>query len=360
VSAPTRISRGEPEIVRRDLDDLLLDPENPRLTVQGDATQEQLLKMLWRNEALEELAPSLSTRYFTEEPVVVVASKKPKEKGKYVVVEGNRRVATLKLLLRPSERTAIGATAFPQVKDKARVEALETVPTVEYATREEIVPYLGFRHITGVRTWNPYAKARYVAGLVEAGTPLLQIEQAVGDTAKSIKRLYRNYVIYRQLVGTGYKAKNIDSFSLLEVMIGQAKIQNYLNMPRGFPEKKTSTVIPNEFLPRLREVASYVFGDSARKEDAVITESRQISKELAPVIGDDSARTVLQKTRDLSSALESIGGEVEVLLKKLRSLGRTAKVVLPLLPTHKTDATIRAELRKIRPHLRRVIDAAKQ
>lgn len=337
---------SEKTIVRHHLDSLLLDPENPRITVRKDASQEDILRYLLRRETLEELAPSLAKRYFTEEPIVVVPN--DEEKGTFIVVEGNRRVATLKLLLRPAIRQALEVTDFPEVTDQAARQKLEQVPTIEYATRDEVLPYLGFRHITGIRRWDPYARARYVAGLVERGIPFAHIESEIGDTARTIKRLYQSFVVYRQISELGIQSDALDSFSLIEVMLGQQKIKTFLGVPKGLPIGPVKEVIPPERHKQLQEVVSYIFGDRSRRQQPVITESRQISKMLAPVLADPDALTVLQKTRDLVAANEAIGGEKEALLRRLAGLRRSASIAAKLVRDYQDDADVLRARQRLR------------
>ncbi len=53
---------------------------------------------------------------------------------------------------------------------KGAKKTVSEVPTLVYPRApDEITPYLGFRHITGVLEWRPYQKGRYVAQLVEEG-----------------------------------------------------------------------------------------------------------------------------------------------------------------------------------------------
>ena len=84
------------------IDQLNLDTRNPRLgrhfvegnpSHEGNPSQEDTLKEI-QDWTLDELAVSfLESGFWTQEPPVIV-----EEDGKLIVVEGNRRIATLKLL----------------------------------------------------------------------------------------------------------------------------------------------------------------------------------------------------------------------------------------------------------------------
>src|ERR1051326_7796936 len=77
---------------------LLLDPNNPRIPDSGkELSQRDLIADLLENDKVYELARSIVTNgYYPVESLIVVI-----EKGKKYVVEGNRRLAALKLLLSP-------------------------------------------------------------------------------------------------------------------------------------------------------------------------------------------------------------------------------------------------------------------
>ena len=98
VPNPEKLRVPAPE--RRDLPvaDLLLDPENPRLPedLQG-ADQPELLRYLNDETVLEEIIRSLNDNgFFEHEPLIAYEDD---ELEGYVVLEGNRRLAALKVLL---------------------------------------------------------------------------------------------------------------------------------------------------------------------------------------------------------------------------------------------------------------------
>ena len=91
--------------------DLFLDPENIRLGLELKSSQEALINDLFSNEkAMRVLESIASDGFFPDEMPVVI-----KEGKKYIVIDGNRRLAALKVLGRP-----------------------EIVPTKENAVRELI------------------------------------------------------------------------------------------------------------------------------------------------------------------------------------------------------------------------------
>jgi len=79
---------------------LQLDVNNPRIRYSNaNLNQTQIMKLLIENEKIYELAKKISEEgYFVgEEPIICI------ENDKKVVLEGNRRVASLKLLQNPKK-----------------------------------------------------------------------------------------------------------------------------------------------------------------------------------------------------------------------------------------------------------------
>src|SRR3954465_13118947 len=99
---------------RIEYDKLLLDGKNPRLAEHalGDKpTQAELLEILWKKMAVDELAMSIAARgYFTHEPLFIA-----EEDGKLVVIEGNRRLAAIKLLMDADTRKRLKITDLPRI-----------------------------------------------------------------------------------------------------------------------------------------------------------------------------------------------------------------------------------------------------
>ncbi len=96
-----------------EVDDLLLDPKNPRLASNDleDPTQEDLVKILWQQMAVDELLLSIAANgYFPEERLFVIPSDES---------EGNWRLAAVKLLRDEGLRQDVGATG-PEIEEAIR------------------------------------------------------------------------------------------------------------------------------------------------------------------------------------------------------------------------------------------------
>jgi hypothetical protein len=348
--SPRNSASDRQKIERYPLSDISLDLENPRLVIPPGSRERDVLKIMVEREALDELALSFAENgYFLEEPIVLVPNSK---NDGFIVVEGNRRVATLKLLLDGDLRKALGINGWPDISETRRAD-LEDVPAVVYGSRAEVVPYLGFRHISGIKTWDPFQKARYVASLVNEGRRIPEIERSVGDRSNSVRKLYQSYVVYEQITrDLSIPSRVIEgSYSLLEVALGQSAIKKFLSVPTRLPMERTEAVVPEERLSELREIVSWIFGDPTQRQDRIITDSRQISQRLAPILLDPYALEFLRNTRDLEGAYEYSGGEQTYLEKQLAAVRRAAQRALGLMPSYRNEQPIVAAIDALRPLL---------
>src|ERR1041385_7585484 len=97
-----------------DVDDLLLDPENPRLAEKAvdGRSQDEITRILWREMAVDEIALSIAANGYNQyEPLFAIEA----GKDKWCVIEGNRRLAAVKLLRDPNLRAKVGATDLPKI-----------------------------------------------------------------------------------------------------------------------------------------------------------------------------------------------------------------------------------------------------
>ena len=144
------------------VDSLLFDPQNPRFPRTGTGDNEpDAIRWMLDNANIIELMNSIGEQgFFLGEPLVVIPSH---TKGKFNVVEGNRRLTAVRLInnpeLAPTKKKSVeeaSATATHKPKE---------LPCLLFKKQEEVLHYLAFRHVTGVQAWNPLQKARYLQRL---------------------------------------------------------------------------------------------------------------------------------------------------------------------------------------------------
>src|SRR5690606_16210223 len=117
--------------------------------------------------------------------------------GKLFVVEGNRRLAAVKLLRDRNLQREINASGLPSITNSAK-KRLNFLPVI-ICKREEIWAFLGFKHINGPQAWESYPKAHYVAWVHnEVGVSLEDIARRIGDKHSTVARLYDALMVLEQ------------------------------------------------------------------------------------------------------------------------------------------------------------------
>jgi hypothetical protein len=325
-----------------DVDRLRLDPLNPRLPddMEG-ASQPQLLSALARDYDLQDLGQSIADNgYFSEEPLVVT-----KDNGKktWTVVEGNRRLAAVLLLNTP-------AAAPPQMRQRwielseSRKRQVSKVPILEYDDRDQITPYLGFRHITGVLQWRPYQKARYIAQLVEKSRMnFSQISRTIGSRIPTVREHYIAFTINRQARDQfGIDTENV-AFGVMRRALSDPNIRNFIGLDLDRPEAQLARPIPKARAQNLEELFSWIFGNDV--EDAVIKDSRELKK-LGDVLSSKKGLETLRATRNLDYAFELSGGEERSLIENLNTASYHLDQALPLALRHRGRKPVIAAVRR--------------
>ena len=184
---------------------LRLDCRNPRLLgTDEDASDEAIIARLYLSSGLGELLQSISANgYMDIEPLVVICGRDI-DNGDLTVLEGNRRLAALRLLREPGLADRIASSqgfpiTVPRI-DKSLRATLNHVSVYPVADRERVRPLIGFKHINGPAKWDTYTKAQFVARWYEAGRSegidLADIALSIGDRHNTIQRMVS--AIYRK------------------------------------------------------------------------------------------------------------------------------------------------------------------
>jgi hypothetical protein len=217
---------------------LRLDPDNPRFVTDRDTTDlEAFLPWFNADADLLPVASSIAANgYHAAEPLLVA----PRDDGdeRLVVVEGNRRLAAVLLLLEPELLPRL--SELRELSEEADLDDLLELPCLIYEHRNQILEYLGNRHVVGVKEWKPLAKARYVRQL------RLRAEE-LGDDASDkalAKRIGSNAPYVRRLLNSLQAFESVDvkqpkdeaRFSILQTALQYNKIADWVGIGVRTPE----------------------------------------------------------------------------------------------------------------------------
>lgn len=292
------------EMEMMSVSDLAFDLDNPRLVefdLPKNAPDDDVVQVLWETMDVRELVLSIAASgFFRYEPLIVV-----REDCKNVVIEGNRRLAAVKVLLDRSLRKRLDVDV-PDISEEDR-DALRELPTVS-ATRESSWRYVGFKHVNGPAKWSSYAKSRYIAMVYrEFGVPLEDIASQIGDTHRTVQRLFRAIMVLEQ----SERMKVFDredrwrrhfSFSHLYVGLDYTGISQFVELRSENTEEPEP--VPSDKNQELGELMLWLYGSKRARMRPVIQSQNPDLRRLDAVVASRAAVAALRAGRELSVAFE--------------------------------------------------------
>ena len=252
-----------------------------------------------------ELIASIGENGFYEAEALLVVKAKDDD-NRYVVVEGNRRLAALRLLLNP-EKAPVKKASIKEMVDAA-ISKPEEVPVLVYEKHEDVLDYLGYRHITGVQQWDSLAKASYLKTLydyhsqqgdVQGNEIYRKLAKVIGSRADYVSKLIRGFHLYQEIADEGfYDIDGLDSerfsFSLLTTALTYSNIANFIGIkesPKGLSHNRKE----------LKELTQWMF-DRVTEGRPRIAESRRLT-DFNKVVGNEKALNAFRSGKPLDYAL---------------------------------------------------------
>ena len=285
-----------------EIKDLKFDGRNPRLTEFSDSPikdEREIIRILWENMDVRELVMSISASgFFRHEPLIVT-----KESGQYVVIEGNRRLAAVKLLTDSdlSKELKLNVQSIPEEEQTA----LRKLPCL-LAQREDTWRYLGFKHVNGPAKWGSYPKALYIADVHQQyHIPLDLIAQQIGDTHNTVRRLFRGRMVIQQ--AENWKVFSREdrwnrrfAFSHLYIGITYQGISSFLDL--NSETDADAAPVPSDKKEELGEFCIWLYGSKFKQMPPVIQSQNPHLRQLDAVLNDRAATAHLRNTRDLQAS----------------------------------------------------------
>ena len=252
---------------------LRMDRRNPRLIGADErVSDEAIIARLYRSAALDELLQPISTNgYMDIEPLIVICGRDIAN-GDLIVIEGNRRLAALRLLREPNLAGRIASTqgfpiTVPRIDESLRA-TLDHVSVYPVASRERVRPLIGFKHINGPAKWDAYTKARFAAEWYETGRAegigLADIARSIGDRYNTIKRMVSTIYLLEQAEREGVfdvedRYTRRLNFSHLYAALSRPQFAQFLGLESDWalhdPEPDQ---VPTERLGELRKMLIWI------------------------------------------------------------------------------------------------------
>ena len=185
------------------------------------------------------------------------------------------------------------------------------IPCIIFQQRNEILQYLGYRHITGIKSWSLVAKARYLHSLFE-NIPETTFTKASRELAKKIgrrsdyvKNILISYQVYMIIEDSGfYKIPNLDDttfhFTYITDSLSKEHIRNFIGVDLSKEDPLNDL---NE--KQLEELINWFFRKNEHNNSQVLGSSDQLEK-LDDVLSSVEALKYFREQGSLKQALKYV------------------------------------------------------
>ena len=243
----------------------------------------------------------VSNGFWDYEPLIVI-----QDKDKFIAVEGNRRLAAVKLL-HNSNKINIPKHITDKI-DNALLDQTSELPCIVVESRKDSWKYIGFKHVNGPAKWGSFAKAKYIAEIHnEYAVPIEEIAYQIGDTNKTAQKLYQGLMVLEQ--AKREKVFDYDDiqanriyFSHLYTGLQREGIRNYLDLKNE--EEETKSPVPNEKKRELGQLLEWLFGSKRNETQAIIKSQNPDLKNLDEVLQSKEATVALLSGESLTYSHE--------------------------------------------------------
>lgn len=293
-----------PSISYISLENLRFDPGNPRLPSSINTDDEQnIIDWMLDDATIIELMGSIGEKgYFAGEPLLVTPASE--SSSDFEVIEGNRRLTAVKLLRNPNLAN-VRKNAVQMVSESAKIKP-SALPVIVFSLRNDIINYLGYRHITGIKEWGSLAKAKYLKQLLVTVQEQNREEQyktlakIIGSRADYVARLLAGLAVYEQISENAFfriKGLNEDSvsFSVLTTALNYSNIASFLGIESG-----RDATLKGLDLHKLKDLTSWLFEKNLEGRTR-IGESRNL-RQFNAVVENNQALAAFKEGVSLSTA----------------------------------------------------------
>ncbi|GAA3911685.1 hypothetical protein GCM10022405_41060 [Gibbsiella dentisursi] len=357
MSQPVKIS----EI---DTKDLSFDPQNPRFYRLNDASSDgAIVEEMLDDESVHDLMLSIGQQgYFPGEPLLVF-----EDNGGFIVAEGNRRLAAVKLLNGELKPPVNKTKSVQDIRDDTQHKPT-TLPCLVYPQREDVLRYIGYRHITGVKEWDSLSKAKYLKELCEKFYPGVDKDELIKNLAREIgsKPHYVGTLLTSlKLYDAAYERDFFNlhmnehdvEFSYITTSLSYSTITEWLGL-----EDKKDFESPNIEMDNLRDLFAWCFVRDQQGR-TIVRESRRL-KDIAKIVDSSSPDAVacLRATSDIDQAFLFTNGQQEALEESMQQAMTKLRIVWSMLlkvesfssDDEETAVQLFETSKKIRNHIRTV------
>lgn len=280
---------------------LKLDLRNHRMAEMEFADEAEVVTHLVQEYDVNELVLSILTAGWLDyEPLIA------QRDG--TVLEGNRRLAALRLIDHADLREQVGYN-LPKVEVEHPRAHPKTVSVRYSDSREAAYVYIGFKHINGPFKWDALAKAKFAAEWVEKGEDIEVVSRTLGDSHNTVLRLVNGWNVLQRARVEGFDPADATTaspfpISHLYTALTRPDVRTYLGLTVSAREVISENAVPSDRVPSLLQLMSWLYGQRSKGLPSIIRTQNPDLGILVRVIAHPSAYEELVANRDLDTAAE--------------------------------------------------------
>jgi hypothetical protein len=204
--------------------------------------------------------------------------------AKYVVIEGNRRLTALRWILGLHD---IGKESFSeeQLKNFRTVECLLLSESASATAATLILP--GLRHVSGIKEWGPYQKAKAVHALRKSGLSSQDAAQSLGLSTRAANAAYKCFLALEQMKNDEEFGEHANPrmYSYFEEVFKRPNVRTWLN----WSDESESFVEED----RVKEFYSWIVPGNEDSEVPKLPEAKSI-RELSGILEDENSMKIFR------------------------------------------------------------------
>lgn len=349
------------------LQDILLDPNNPRFA-EIDSTEGKINESRYDEERIKEntyrkmkqnfdvdvLANTIKELGFLPLDKIIVRKWNFAD-NKYVVIEGNRRIAALKSILEQHANGTLDLTQ-EQIDNYTKLNVLLLKDSNETSLLNILIP--GLRHVSGIKDWGPYQKAKLLCTLRdEEKLAPQQAAESIGLSVQKANNLYRSYKAFMQMCEDEEYGESINArmFSFAEETIKKKSLKDWLGWDdknKEITNKENLTTLLSLFISndddsepkitsaiQIRDFAKIIETNDSKIINFFLSQGGTLMSTLAKidvsntkiqwkdrildcieVLGDLSQDTLLNMQKDDLTALETLKDKIDKTIETIQKL----------------------------------------
>lgn len=346
-------------------EELILDAKNPRLyngkNFTENADPHELVKALADSADLEELIKSISENgYMSIEPLIVM------EKGsKYVVLEGNRRLAAIKLLTEPGLAQKC-RVVVPKELDSHVVESLKEVAVYLVNDESEARSFIGFKHVNGPHKWDSFAKAQFAYKWFinerDDGLTIDDITKKLGDSNNTVRSIVSAMFVLEQAKNNDVYDIHIDrmspkfSFSHLYTALNRSEYKDFLGLERDWNVTLLDNPVPNKNLDKLKDVLVGLYGSKRDKRTSLISSQNPDLKYFGEVLVNEASYDAFKSgVESLSELYKQAGDPLQHIKDSFLEINKQLDTISSVLDrTESLDETTKSYIEQFKKKVSKV------